>query len=166
MLTCINPPHKVTPIHDDGHGHEVIFLHAAWAAGHLTSECTQLLTHLADTMRSHDPRPGRLADGLSLRCAELHTYGVGGGLMERDHKDSGSSLTMSLLLSDTAAFEGGRFLTYDAGGAPVEHDVQCGDGILFRSEDLHNVTPLERGVRHALVLELWVGTTNCVDRER
>ena len=103
---------------------------------------------------------------LSRRCAELHTYGVGGGLMERDHKDSGSSLTMSLLLSDTAAFEGGRFLTYDAGGAPVEHDVQCGDGILFRSEDLHNVTPLERGVRHALVLELWVGTTNCVDRER
>ena len=31
--------------------------------------------------------------------------------MERDHKDSGSTLSMSVCLSDPAQLEGGKFLT-------------------------------------------------------
>lgn len=102
---------------------------------------------------------------LSVRCVELHKYTVGASLMDRDHKDSGSSLTLSVALSDRQSFEGGEFLTW-RGDERVAHRLSCGDGILFRSEDLHNVAPVRQGVRQSLVIELWVGTTNLIDRSR
>ena len=37
--------------------------------------------------------------GLNVRCAELHTYAEGGGLGDAGHRDKGSTLTMSVLLS-------------------------------------------------------------------
>ena len=39
-------------------------------------------------------------------------------------------------------------------------------GVLFRSEDYHNVSPVTRGVRNVLVIELWAGPTNGVDRNQ
>lgn len=102
--------------------------------------------------------------------------------MNRDHRDSGSSLTMSVLLSPPDSFHGGRFLTWDCGGAndgrgarlrawtdddaPTEHELCRGDGILFRSEDLHNVAPVTDGLRHALVIELWAKPPNNINRYR
>ena len=93
------------PIHDAGKGHTILYLHAGQAAGRgvlYRSECAELLQGLVGRMRSSDPRaslaPGELARDLSVRCVELHRYGVGGSLMARDHRDTGSSLSMSVLL--------------------------------------------------------------------
>ena len=56
-------------------------------------------------------------------------------------------------------------MTWDE-ATPIVHEVTRGDGLLFRSEDYHNVSPVEKGVRYALVIELWTRGTNCVDRNR
>ena len=128
-----------------------------------------LLATLAAAMRAHDPRGAGLSDQLSVRCVELHRYAVGAGLMDREHKDSGSSLTMSVMLSAAEAFDGGTFLTWGAGDAkdtPIRHEVARGDGLLFRSEEHHNVAPVTRGVREVIVIELWPGAPNHVDRNR
>ena len=104
--------------------------------------------------------------GAQVRCIELHRYSVGAGLMDPDHKDSGSSLTMSVALTDPSTLRGGEFLTYDADGTTVTHRLSLGDGILFRSEDVHNVAPVRAGTRQTLVIELWAGTPNSIDRNR
>jgi hypothetical protein len=158
----------LSAVHDDGAGHEVIFLHAERAKGLLSDECAAVLDGLAAAMRAHDPREGDLAKGLAVRCVELHTYSAGGGLMDKGHKDSGSALSLSVMLSDPSGFDGGQFITWEGAEheAPVYHAVGRGCGVLFRSEDLHNVSPVTRGTRHVLVLELWYGRTNEVDRNR
>ena len=157
----------VGPVHDDGAGHEVIFLHAAIASGQLSGECDELIRGLVAAMKARDPRPdaAALADELHVRCVELHRYVVGAGLMDRDHKDSGSSLTMSVALTEPGTLSGGEFLTWE-GGVAVPHVLAQGDAILFRSEDLHNVAPVTAGVRETLVIELWTGKRNQVDRSR
>ena len=68
-------------------------------------------------------------------------------------------LTLSVLLS--AAESGGKFVTYRPRfprepPTPVAHELGCGDALLISSEDIHNVTPVGAGERHALVIEMWV----------
>ena len=60
---------------------------------------------------------------LYVRCVELHSYSAGGHLLTTGHRDSGSTLTMSVLLSDPGDFCGGEFVTYSE-GLPVVHDVK------------------------------------------
>lgn len=56
---------------------------------------------------------------------------------------------MTVLLSDAAEFDGGRFeLGAHAG---VEAPMQRGDAVVFPSYLRHRVTPVTRGVRVALV---------------
>lgn len=107
---------------------------------------------------------GSLGCSLTVRCCELHRYDVGGALMNRDHRDSGSSLTLSVTLSDPKDVSGGQFVTWEGvdghawsdSDTPTVHHLGKGDGILFRSEDLHNVLPVTRGgPRLSLVIELW-----------
>ena len=62
-----------------------------------------------------------------------------------------------------ASFEGGHFVTWHE-GQPVLHELQAGDGVLIHSERMHNVAPVTRGVRHSLVIELWVAPDNNQDR--
>ena len=97
---------------------------------------------------------------------DLHsTYVQSGALMDQGHRDKGSVLTMAVLLSDSAATEGGKFMTWKADGiTPLLHDMERGDAILFNSEKCHNVTEVTRGVRHSLVVELWVAEPNTCDR--
>ena len=149
-------------VHDDGEGHQVIFLHAVRAAGELSAESARVLDGLVKKMRANDPRKAH-DEVLNVRCAELHHYEVGAGLLDRDHRDSGSVLTMSVMLSDPAQLEGGEFVTYSE-GVPVAHEVGRGDGILFWSEDFHNVTTVARGIRETVVIELWRGSANTADR--
>jgi len=103
---------------------------------------------------------------LNVRCVELHTYTLGGSLLNPGHRDTGSVLTMSILLSEPSDFEGGEFVTWrDGGRFPVVHDTLCrGDAVLFHSEKLHNVNIIEAGRRNSLVIELWEGGTNRIDR--
>lgn len=86
------------------------------------------------------------------------------------HNDQGSTLTFSVQLSPPGdPSNGGRFTTtsWSAGaqtGVVTQHELGSGDAIVFDSNMVHNVTTLESGVRHSLVVELWAGKTNCVDR--
>ena len=167
------------PVHDNGAGHSTIYLHAGQREGrgalHADDERSRILARVVDLMRRHDPRatlhaPGDLARDLNVRCCELHRYVVGGGLLDRNHRDSGSMLTMSVTLSDPAAVEGGHFVTWPGAhgqdewtddDTPTLHPIGRGDAILFRSEDLHNVLPVtDGGPRYSLVVELWAGPVN------
>ena len=46
----------------------------------------------------------------------------------------------------------------------MPHSLQAGDALLIDSEKMHNVSPVTRGVRHSLVVELWVAPANQRDR--
>ena len=91
------------------------------------------------------------------------TDAVGGGLTTPEHRDNGSKLTMSVLLSHAHELSGGEFVTY-AAGRPVVHELARGDALLFHSERLHNVCPVTRGVRRSLVIEMWARRANRRDR--
>lgn len=141
--------------------HVSLFLHRP----HLfRSCCPDILDAMVRAMDS-----ARLAHGvdptcsLQVRCIELHSYSVGGALQAPSHRDSGSTLTMSLLLSDAASFDGGNFVTWHE-GTPVQHVLGQGDVVVINSESLHNVSMVTRGVRQSLVCELWAGAATTRDR--
>ena len=73
------------------------------------------------------------------------------------HQDEWSVLTLVLTLAVSAHMEGGE-MEVDRGGGPTRAGaLQPGDVLLFRSWDAHRSTPLLRGERHVLVVELWQG---------
>lgn len=148
-----------------GSSHAALFLHRG---GYFARVLPDVLSKLMEQMRgvaSGWPEECGSIDELTLRCIEFHTYQAGGALLDVDHRDTGSVVSMSVLLSDAAQMEGGRFVTWDADGAPVQHEVAQGDAIVFSSERVHNVSTLKSGIRHSLVLELWRGPANEVDRD-
>ena len=76
-------------------------------------------------------------------------------------------ISASILLSEPAAVDGGNFTTFlntfEEGRAPVAHLLSNrGDAVVFRSEKIHNVSPITRGLRQSLVVELWAGEP-CVE---
>ena len=71
-----------------------------------------------------------------------------------------------LKAGDARAFDGGRFVTYDAAGAPVVHELDRGDAVVFASDQVHHVATVSRGERRALVVELWAGPATNHDRSR
>ena len=81
-----------------------------------------------------------------------------------DHRDLGSSLSLSVLLSDQ--YKGGAFTTTSEAGVVVTHAPSIGDGVLFASETVHNVSIIESGERRALVVELWTGPATTHDRSK
>ena len=101
---------------------------------------------------------------LTVRCVEHHVYTEGGGLILEDHRDIGSSLSLSVLLSDDYA--GGAFTTTNEAGVVLTHAPRVGDGVLFASETVHNVSTIESGERRALVIELWTGPATTHDRSK
>ena len=142
--------------------HAVLYLHRD---GFFARSYAALATKIVRAMVA-TPIPRRGADAdLAVRCVEFHSYATGGSLLVPDHRDLGSALSISVLLSD--AFDGGHFLTYDDAGAPVAHVLKRGDAVVFASEEVHHVAPVTRGERHALVVELWAGRgDNTHDRSR
>jgi len=142
--------------------HVVLYLHRD---GFLQAHCPLMWAELRAAMGAGGERRWRTrVVDLSVRCIELHTYVSGAGLLAHDHRDSGSELSMSVLLSDPSSFGGGHFITYNSAGEPIAHALQKGDAVLFRSEDRHNVAVVEWGMRQTLVVELWAGTPNVKDR--
>ena len=150
------------------------YLHTA---GHFRSRCPELLQRIVALGRQVDADNWQLlcpsaAGGqagvggecvLSPRCVEYHTMeGGAGGLglgLDRQtaHYDQGSVLTVDMMLSDSAALDGGRFQTLEPGGEMVQHDFEQGDALLFVSHKYHSVSPLVGGRRQVLVVELWEG---------
>ena len=50
-------------------------------------------------------------------------------------------------------------------GVATVHELAAGDAIVLCSSMLHNVSTLANGhVRNSLVIELWEGSTNRIDR--
>ena len=139
--------------------HVVLYMHRD---GWFPSTLPDIWSHVLGGMRSQQPWVDPEAS-LNVRCIELHHYSEGGCLLTPNHRDNGSSLTMSVLLSETAASTGGTFVTYDE-GVPIAHEMARGDAILFQSEKLHNVTTVTSGTRQSLVVELWSAPTNASDR--
>jgi len=97
-----------------------------------------------------------LAD-LEVRCAEVHEGSAGGSLNDPRHFDSGSVVTVDVLLGDGSLFEGGGLMTLEADGSMLRHTFERGDALVFPSYKYHTVEPIEAGVRQALVLEFWNG---------
>jgi len=104
---------------------------------------------------------------VSYRAAEYHTMlatlngkPTGGGLHTKHHCDHGSLVTIDILLSDPAEFEGGVLQTLEADGELHSHPWQQGDALVFLSHKYHSVSTLTRGKRNVLVCELWQGTEN------
>ncbi len=91
-----------------------------------------------------------------VRIIEYHTYEAGGKLVDPEHTDAGSLVTVDILLSDR--FEGGHLETPNAGGAaPTRHAFELGDALLFPSEKYHGVSRVVGGTRHVLIVEFWDG---------
>ena len=138
-----------------GDAHEVRYLHRS------APRSSHLIERLIAAMRASEICGGS-AGALRVRCIELHSYAVGGGLMERGHRDKGSAISLSALL--TAPGGGGAFTTWDADGAAVEHALRPGDAVVFASEKTHNVSLVTSGTRQTVVIELWKGDANARDR--
>ena len=112
-------------------------------------------------MRREDARRWRLLIDrpCALRSAEYHRYGDGGSVADLEHRDQGSLLTLTVLLSpegECAPGSGVLSLATAAGtGAPfAECPLRRGDGCLFVSEKRHNVSTVS-GARRSFVIELW-----------
>ena len=141
--------------------HEVLYFHRD---GWLAREEAELQARLVSAMVRHAAWCPADAE-LSVRCVELHRYTEGGSLPNPGHRDKGSVVTMSVLLSDPGQCEGGTFVVWDDRGRPIEQPVGQGEAVVFHSERVHNVSPVIDGERLSLVLELWTGGTNSVDRQ-
>ena len=162
-----------------GESHEALFLHCSGDGSGLPSveqdgtlqpsfvqSCASMFERLRTAIRDAADAGGLCSadnfESLNVRCIEHHTYVAGGGLTEKGHRDAGSSLTLSVLLTEPS--DGGVFSTTDASGVTTPHAVGRGDGILLCSEMLHNVSTLKRGERRSLVIEWWSRKANSRDR--
>ena len=81
---------------------------------------------------------------LQTRCVEWHHVGTTGGLPNDRHYDSGSCVTVDVMLNEAAA--GGVFETLellpDGTEATVGHCFEKGDVIVFPSHKYHSVSPV------------------------
>jgi len=70
--------------------HESLFLHEG---GFFARACPEVCRKVLSAVRS------RHADGeqFGTRCIEFHTYRIGGALLDPEHRDMGSTLTLSCL---------------------------------------------------------------------
>ena len=96
---------------------------------------------------------------ITPRSIEYHAYGAGGAVDAETHRDTGSALTMSVLLEKpteggdlVCVMENGRLATFET--------LRRGDAVVFPSEKRHGVTPRGEGAvgrRRSIVVELWEG---------
>jgi len=117
---------------------------------------------LISTMRAQDVWGILQGREVNVRSFEYHVYGDGGSVLDPQHRDDGSLLTISVLLSPEDSFSGGEFRTWER-GEPATHELHKGDAVLFVSEKRHNVSTV-RGDRRALIVELWEGPRNAKNR--
>lgn len=102
-----------------------------------------VLAKVIGAMRGAD-HWGLLRGGSEVRVCEYHHYSTGGQVGDPKHVDSGSLLTMSILLNEPSEFEGGVFTTLEADGSVTSFtDVQRGDALVFVSEKWHSVQVCE-----------------------
>jgi hypothetical protein len=98
-------------------------------------------------------------DEWAVRCAEYHQMGPSRGLSDPGHYDTGSLITVDVMLSRPGVdHEGGELCTRKADGTDLEHRAfGQGDALVFISHKPHFVRPVVRGVRQVFVVEFWRG---------
>merc|ERR1711957_290613 len=75
---------------------------------------------------------GRELSGLTFRTVEYHEYTPGGQLSSPGHYDSGSLLTLDVMLSDSGQdFEGGQLSLPEADGSITTPLMKKGDAAMF-----------------------------------
>ena len=128
------------------------------ADGLARERAPELLDRLVDLAKDVDAEHfgGRArASDARARCVELHRCGEGSSLADPMHFDSGSIVTLDVMLDEADA--GGVFETLEADGALRPHVFERGDAIVFPSYKYHSVSQIEAGLRRVLVMELWQG---------
>lgn len=137
----------------DGHVHQA-------RAIRKSDETKALYECCADFMRSAN-KQFIGADIVGTTFLNHYVYGVGDEM--RPHVDSGFQpdsgrykLTMVVQLSEPDDYDGGEMRLKLHDGSPNDGTVvawrTAGDGLLFRSYLLHEVTPITRGERKILVM--------------
>lgn len=134
--------------------HRVLHLHRE---GVDASALRHIRAKLLRAMFQLDGRHWGLLRGRAVfvRSFEHHGYEPGGSVMDPEHVDGGSLLTITVLLARSADCEGGILRTCTRGVWHDHVDVEPGDAVVFVSEKRHNVTPITAGTRKSLVMELW-----------
>jgi len=131
--------------------------------GRFAAALPALQAKLVDAARRVDDEAGwsllRGVKTLGIRLAEYHRVGVQGGLPWIHHRDWGSLITIDVMLSPRANFDGGTFQTSRVDGSleRAHEPFDRGDALVFVSHKPHHVAPVTRGERTVLVLELWAG---------
>ena len=159
----------------DGGEYRTTWLQADCAAAFSTAPYRMAIKKLVDMMYEADRMEGwglLHAEKCSVRCIEFHEYdasradpncsmrgraGITTGAASPTHFDSGSLVTLDLMLSPATAFDGGAFTTPEADGTTTVHDFQRGTAVVFVAHKYHHVLPMTRGLREVLVIELWSG---------
>ena len=131
---------------------------------HTDDQFGQAMPHLKkkilDAVQAADKAEWGLLEGkehVTVRVIEHHKVSKGGGLLQKDHIDYGSLLTLDVMLSDPGDFEGGVFHTVEADGTVQPHEFAKGDMMLFQSHKYHAVSEVKAGLRQVLIMELWQG---------
>ena len=127
--------------------HESLFLHEVSAEhprGFFRHACPEICEKVIAAIRELHPGTSTDSGRNQPRCSwrALHRVSL---LPARwlsgdpEHRDVGSTLTLSALLTDPTTLDGGVFMTWQ-GGEPVYHDdLNAGDAVVFSSERIHNV---------------------------
>jgi len=142
--------------------HRVLHLHGVPALADESCGLPALERKLLSAMEANDSWGLTSSREINVRSFEFHEYTDGGSVLDSEHRDDGSLLTLSVLLSPLEDFQGGSFITWQSGEA-VKHQLARGDGILFVSEKRHNVEVVQ-GRRHALIMEVWDKPRNTRNR--
>lgn len=143
--------------------------------GHFQREEPELYAKICDLVAESDEEnwgllsgcDKELGAGVNPRTIEFHEYGLDARRVCGTHGDTGSLITVDIMLSHTSAFEGGEFQTVaasssDAGGkardVTTTHEFEQGDAMVFVSHKRHLVCTVTSGTRCVLVLEFWEGS--------
>lgn len=145
---------------------ETLYLHTG---AFFQTRCPDVLAKIVSgvTQAEHaEPSMGRLMTSrqpaeVGLRCIEYHEVRPGGSLPDVKHYDTGSMLTVDIMLSQAGEFAGGEFSTLESDDRLVRQQsfdaAATGDALLFVSHKYHCVQPVISGLRRVLVIEFWLG---------
>ena len=172
--------------------HRVVHLHRH---GRFQARLPCVLERVLARVRTADAARWRLLVGrtVHIRSIEWHVYQPGGAVSAPEHRDTGSLLTLSALLTPPAEYQGGQLsfpigppsiatcareaaastarvtandAASNAASDAVSPSLERGDGVVFPSETRHNVSTLLSGERRSFVIELWEGPPNVHNRHR
>ena len=77
-------------------------------------------------------------------------------VIEEDHPKSIRRFSTTTLISESDDFEGGEFLLWNKSDGPsIEIKLEAGETLLFESTKVHEVKPVTKGTREALIA--WIG---------